>query len=91
VEVVGLERGEREVRWGTGEGREALVDGAVCRIDSILELAVPFATLGLAPGDAVEMLVQAVRDGQPVESLPADDLIRLVVPDAAFEAMMWSA
>ena len=51
----------------------------------------PFASLGLATGTDVEMLLALTRDGQPIETLPEDDLIRYRVPDATFESAMWSA
>ena len=58
---------------------------------SILELAVPFAGLGLTTGDAVELVVYLLEGGQPVETLPDSDLVRFVVPDASFADSMWSA
>ena len=71
--------------------RSSTIDGASCRIASILELGVPFRSLGLRIGDRVEFLAALTRGGQPVETLPADDIIRFSVPDETFEAAMWSA
>jgi hypothetical protein len=89
--VAGLEPGERPVRWGSGDRAGTDVPGAVCRIGEILELGVPFASLSLASGDAVEFLGHLVRDGQSIETIPADQLVRFQVPDETFEAAMWSA
>ena len=57
----------------------------------ILELAVSFTSLGLAAGDAVELVAYVMEGGQPVETLPDTDLVRFLVPDASFAASMWSA
>jgi alpha-amylase/alpha-mannosidase (GH57 family) len=89
--VVGLEPGERSVRWDSGERAGMEVAGAVCRIGEILELGVPFASLALASGEAVELLGHLVRDGQSIETIPSDQLVRFQVPDETFEAAMWSA
>ena len=89
--VEGLEPGERPVRWEGGERNGEQVAGATCRIQTILELAIPFTTLGLKPGERVEILGHLVRDGNPIETLPAEQLLRFTVPDAGFEATIWSA
>ncbi|HEY3216083.1 MAG TPA: glycoside hydrolase family 57 protein [Candidatus Eisenbacteria bacterium] len=91
LETDGLMRGERVVCRVAGEAGEIPIEGASCRVESVLELAVPFRALGLKPGDAVELLAQVVSDGKPIESLPPDDLIRFAVPDESFEAQMWTA
>ena len=72
-----------------GAGEE--LAGGRCAVGSILELAVPFAGLGLTTGDAVELVVYLLEGGQPVETLPDSDLVRFVVPDASFADSMWSA
>jgi len=91
VLVRGLETGDRPVRWAGEQGAGESVDGASCRIASILELGVPFRSLGLRTGDRVEFLASLIRGGQPIETLPADDIVRFNVPDETFEAAMWSA
>ena len=91
VLVRGLETGDRPVRWAGEQGAGESVDGASCRIASILELGVPFRSLGLRTDDRVEFLASLIRGGQPIETLPADDIVRFNVPDETFEAAMWSA
>uniref|UniRef100_A0A832HZV8 Glycoside hydrolase n=1 Tax=Eiseniibacteriota bacterium TaxID=2212470 RepID=A0A832HZV8_UNCEI len=91
LRVDGLEPGAREVREDAGAAAGRPVDGAACVIGSVLELGVPFASLGLEPGTSVEMLVQLLEDGDPYENLPGTDLLRFTVPDPGFEASMWSA
>ena len=60
-------------------------------VGHLLELAVPFASARLAPGDTVALLVQALRGGQPVESYPGEEGLSFKVPGPNFEAEMWSA
>jgi hypothetical protein len=57
----------------------------------VLELGLPFASLGVKAGDNVDLLVQLMQGGVPVESLPSADLVRFSVPDASYGASMWSA
>lgn len=91
LRVRGLEPGHRPVVWaGEGQGPDP-VEGAQCAVQDILEIGVPFASLGLTAGDYVEMLIQLERDGRAFESLPPDDLLRFSVPDPWFESVMWSA
>lgn len=91
LRVVGLAAGERTVVADDVEGSDSPVSGAACRIGSLLELAVPFASVGLGPGDTVAMLVQALRDGQPIETYPGEAGLTFTVPGPDFEAEMWSA
>jgi hypothetical protein len=37
------------------------------------------------------MIARLVFGTEPVETLPEDDLMRFKVPDAQFDARMWSA
>lgn len=90
VIVRGLSAGSRPVTWASPHPDGTPVEGAVCRIGTILELAIPFASLGLAAGESVEMLLQVVHDGQTVETMPSDDILRFSVPDESFEGAMWS-
>jgi hypothetical protein len=60
-------------------------------VGTILEVGVPFASLGLKPGESVELVAHLLEGGQPVETLPDTDLVRFQVPDASFAASMWSA
>ena len=57
---------------------------------TLVELAIPFASLGLSIGDSVERIGRLVRGTEPVEMLP-NDLMRFCLPDAQFDARMWSA
>jgi alpha-amylase/alpha-mannosidase (GH57 family) len=77
------------VRVGRGGERSALA-GAECRIESILEMAIPFAAMGWKQGDPVQLLVQILEAGRPVETLPEGDAIRFECPDESFDAPAWS-
>jgi alpha-amylase/alpha-mannosidase (GH57 family) len=99
--IRGLEAGARGVTWASSQGAgEELnsneeggesIPGAQCRIDRILELGLPFASLGLEAGESVEFLGHLLAGGEPIEIVPVDELVRFTVPDAEFEAAAWSA
>lgn len=91
LRVRSLGAGRPEVTWSDGARANAAVDGARCQVDRILELSLPFASLGLSAGESVEALGHLMRGGQRIETIPADRLIRFTVPDETFEEVMWSA
>lgn len=55
----------------------------------VLEAAVPFAPLGLAPGTRLALSVHALRGELEVERLPRYGFIPVTVPDAEFEHVNW--
>jgi alpha-amylase/alpha-mannosidase (GH57 family) len=87
--VRGLAPGRPEVVGGEGEG-SVPVPGAACCIATVLELAVPFEALGLAAGEAAELLVRLAHHGEAIETLPADSVLQIGVPDVSYEMSMWS-
>jgi hypothetical protein len=90
--VHGLGSGPRPVAVASPEGdAERELGGAECQVGAVLELGVPFAELGLAAGEAVELLALTLKDGRPVESFPSHELLRFTVPTPDFEDTMWSA
>jgi alpha-amylase/alpha-mannosidase (GH57 family) len=91
VMVQGLGAGARPVVRRTGDGTLEPLPGASCVVASVLELGLSFESLGLKAGDNVDLLVQLMQGGVPVESLPAADLVRFFVPDDSYQASMWSA
>jgi len=76
----GLRRAGRTSSGATA-GEAAYVD--------VLELSIPFAALGLAPGDKVALAVHVLRSQVEVERLPRYGFITLMVPDADFEGVNW--
>jgi alpha-amylase/alpha-mannosidase (GH57 family) len=91
VTIQGLDSGARPLMRRAEDGSVEPLPGGECHVGSILELGLPFASLGLKAGDNVDLLVQLMQGGEPVESLPAADLVRFSVPDASYQAFMWSA
>jgi hypothetical protein len=66
--------------------------GAIVAAGTVLELAVPFADLGLAPGQLLGFFVAAYdAEGVELERHPAHRPIEVVPPDALFEARHWRA
>jgi alpha-amylase/alpha-mannosidase (GH57 family) len=55
----------------------------------VLEIALPFAALGLAPGMKLALSVHAMRGEVEVERLPRYGFLGFTVPDADFENVNW--
>ncbi|HTP27155.1 MAG TPA: glycoside hydrolase family 57 protein [Anaeromyxobacteraceae bacterium] len=75
----GVERGGRS---GAREvGRSAFA--------RVLEIAIPFAVLGLSRGDRVALALRILRGEVELERLPHFGYITLTVPDENFERINW--
>ena len=90
VEVPRLGPGSSPVCLVTSAGTVGEMEGAVCRIESILELALPCAPLQLIPGRPFEMVVQILDQGRVIETVPPGDAVRMTVPDESFGVDIWS-
>jgi alpha-amylase/alpha-mannosidase (GH57 family) len=82
--------------WVRQEAEPHWVDrgprGAIVAAGTVLELAVPFADLGLAAGQSLEFFVAAYdAEGVELERHPAHGPIEVTPPDAFFEARHWRA
>jgi hypothetical protein len=88
LRLPGLARGETPVLAG-GEAPDGPLPGAQARLEDVLEIALPFAALGLRPGEGVALVLHVIREGETVEEAPPGDVVRFVVP-AAFETDLWS-
>jgi len=55
----------------------------------VLELALPFQALGLAPGMKLALSTHALRGDVEVERLPRYGFLAFTVPDADFEQVNW--
>jgi hypothetical protein len=95
VEVLGGDR-QREVDFDVrpdGLVRSGRVtggaDAGVAAFVDVLEVSVPFASLGLGPGDRVQLAVHVLREAVEVERLPRYGFVALTVPDADFEGVNW--
>ena len=86
-DLEGLGPGSRPVIGGDG----APLPGARCEVGAIVEIALPFAALSLASGEAVELVLHLGPAGERGVTLPPDDLVRFTVPGPVFEVGVWSA
>ncbi|NOT33187.1 MAG: glycoside hydrolase [Candidatus Eisenbacteria bacterium] len=66
------------------------IEGAVCRVGEIAEIALPIASLGLIPGSTLELMVEVIGSAGVIESVPGEDLVRIMFPEAPEEASHWS-
>jgi alpha-amylase/alpha-mannosidase (GH57 family) len=73
--------------------RERGAGSAVAAAGRILEVAIPVADLGLAPGETAVSFFVSIYDGADVERErhPAHRPIEITLPDARFEARHWRA
>ena len=79
---------ERRTTGGWQPGPEGGVDVAARQI---LELAIPFHTLGLVAGARLELFVSVHHQGVEVERYPAHRPLDIDVPSQDFEAHNWTA
>jgi alpha-amylase/alpha-mannosidase (GH57 family) len=57
--------------------------------DTVAELRLPFAALGLTPGTKVALCVHALREEVEVERLPRYGYVAFPIPDRDFERLNW--
>lgn len=86
-------RGDGTCTLTRGEGPDAAVvpTSARAAVERVVELAVPFAELGLKEGERVEFFVEVLEGHVELGRYPTDRPCAFVVPGRDFEAMMWSA
>jgi hypothetical protein len=70
-------------------GRRGAAEAGRAAFAQVLELALPFDALGLAPGMKVALSVHALRGDLEVERLPRYGFLAVTVPDADFEHVNW--
>lgn len=58
---------------------------------AILEIAIPFASLGVATDDPLYFHVELIENDQPVERIPQEGAIETGVPSEEYEQLMWQA
>jgi alpha-amylase/alpha-mannosidase (GH57 family) len=66
---------------GAAVGQAAFLD--------VMELSIPFAALGLGPGDPVALAVHVLKSLVEVERLPRYGFVNVQVPDRDFEGVHW--
>jgi hypothetical protein len=70
-------------------GRNGAEELGRAAFSDVLEIALPFAALGLAPRTKVAISVHALRGEVEVERLPRYGFLAVSVPDADFEHVNW--
>jgi hypothetical protein len=55
----------------------------------VLEVRIPFSSLGFEAGTKVALCTHALRDEVEVERLPRYGFVALIVPDRDFERVNW--
>ena len=91
VEVTSLESGPCPVVRHSPDGRASTMDDARSHLETVLELALPRRALGLEPGKPLEVVVQILDGGRPIETVPRGESIRTLVPDESFDVATWSS
>ncbi len=75
-------------RGSDGE-RVRIVDLSTVAAAEVIELAIPFETLGVQPNDEIHFFITVEREGSEVEKWPYRGFIQVRVPTEDFEATMW--
>ena len=70
-------------------GRRAGADLGRSAFARVLEVAIPFAELGLVRGDRLAFAIHALRGDVEVERFPRFGYVTLTVPDEDFERIHW--
>jgi alpha-amylase/alpha-mannosidase (GH57 family) len=79
-------------RYSTGllrDGEPVDAAGVEVGVDRIVELAVPFARLGLGENAPVQFVVELLQGQQSRDRAPREGTIHLTCPSADFERIMW--
>ncbi len=65
--------------------------GVEAAVDAIVEIAVPWHSLGLATDAEVQFFVELFHGKQSIQRVPQEAVIEARVPSPDFELMMWQA
>jgi alpha-amylase/alpha-mannosidase (GH57 family) len=65
------------------------VSGVEAAADSILEVAIPFCSLGVTVDAPVHFVAELLKAEQSIERLPHEGAIETVVPSPDYELVMW--
>jgi hypothetical protein len=71
------------------DGRPVPAPEVEVGVDQIVELAVPFARLGVRPDQPVQFFVELLQGPQSRERSPREGTINLTCPTPDFEQLMW--
>ena len=73
------------------DGEGIVKHGIEVAMDEIVEMKLPFASLGVKAGDSIRFCVEAISDSQSIDRAPQEGLIEFKVPTADFEHINWQA
>jgi len=59
-------------------------------VRKIIEFSVPFADIGVDPGDEVQFLIAVIKEGNELERWPRGGVISLAAPTSTYEMEQWS-
>jgi alpha-amylase/alpha-mannosidase (GH57 family) len=90
LEIVELTPGPKPVTRATSDTAPVPLPEARAAMGAILELAVPASVLGIHHGESVQMLIQILEDGRPIETVPPGDSLRFSAPDESFDVSVWN-
>ncbi|GAB4332318.1 MAG: glycoside hydrolase family 57 protein [Calditrichia bacterium] len=88
--VVSPLRGMMELFRLEGETKVRKVLEPTFGLDKILEIAIPFAELGVSAGETIGFQVAIKLNNQPIDEYPRINLIEIEVPSEYFELVEWS-
>ncbi len=77
-------------KMGNNENWEEVKRLESFAVGKIIELAVPFADIGVQPGEEVQFCVAVMKDGNELERWPRGGVISLKMPTASYELEQWS-
>ena len=72
------------------QGNEKPADGLQVGVDQIVELAIPFAQLGVAVDQPIQFYVELLEGRQSRDRAPREGTINLACPSPNFEQIMWN-
>jgi hypothetical protein len=78
-------------RAGKGDWRFGECPGLLGAVGRVVELQVPFASLGAGTGDPVAFFIVLTRESAELEQHPRHLPIEFEVPDRRFAAVNWTA
>jgi hypothetical protein len=90
LEIAELTPGTKTVTRASADAAPAPVPEAEATMGSILELAVPASALGIHHGEGIQMLIQILEEGRPIETIPPGDALRFSAPDESFDGSVWN-
>jgi len=82
-------RPNQRVAWAGPNANVASAAKIQAGLDKIVEASIPFALLGVTPGQAVQFHVELMEAGQSRDRAPREGTIVVTCPSADFEQIMW--